>query len=177
MTVRKRLSLKLGKRSGLTVAIRQILGSGCDFSGELDNLIDVAGIKAELIRLRKDWQANRDAIIELDAKLSGNLWNADASDARVVFLREQWQRHAAEVLAYHIAKFPGERPWAFWYFDRPGERPPGVSSCSQEGRLRELEFLIRHDLLSAEEERAIHAADDFRAKALDGAGAIDEETK
>ena len=184
-TNRRRRLQPLRQGNVLTIQIRGISSLGIDHLNELDHLLlDKADVEAQLEYMYHHdggrRRENHHLFEALERRITRNLWYADmtpGADPRIDFLREQWQQHRDAVMEYHVAKFPGTRPWAFWAFDHPGERPPGVGSSSQEGKLRELQFLIRHSLLSTEEEKAIRAEDDFREKVLDGAGALDEEEK
>lgn len=60
-------------------------------------------------------------------------------------LRELWEAHRAEVLAWWIRHHPGTRPSLWWKFDVPEPRPPHESQQA---------YLARLNLLTADERKA-----------------------
>jgi hypothetical protein len=70
-------------------------------------------------------RARSGQVYELDARLrcrllTGHDFDLEDGPARPAGALERlWRVHRAELLAEHIAKRPGTRPWAWWAFDAP----------------------------------------------------------
>jgi hypothetical protein len=147
-----------GGGSRLSPAIREILSEGMDFFGDLSYLEPIP---------KDRW-----------GKIQRNLWvhikgyfrpceydpPSWTPDARLDFLRGEWKKHKTEVLKWHIERWrDGSRPWGWWCFDAVneiGETYPADGEDGDERRkLRAAAVLIRHGLLSREEEFLIKARD------------------
>jgi hypothetical protein len=80
-------------------------------------------------------------------------------------LDKLWKIHGPEVLADYIEKFPTQRPDLWWRHDSPVRRPQleheddGTNfelfdRARKQQRIKEVEILVRHGLLTAAEKRA-----------------------
>lgn len=126
-TNRRRRRVQIRPGSALTAGVRLVLELGDDIVGEFDITGD-----------------------ELDQHL-----------ARL------WKQHRKEVLAGFIVKFPGERPELWWEHDAPEPRPPlgpfesgsfeSYEKARHNRRIKEIAVLVRHGLLTREEQAALEA--------------------
>jgi hypothetical protein len=139
----------------LTPAVREILSGGIDFFEELSHFEPIP---------RDHW-----------GKIQGNLWGYAGKflrseydppeglpDGRLDFLRDEWAKHKAEVLKWHIDRWrDGSRPWAWWMWESPEPCPRHEATDVGDVRWKTqaLAILVRHGLLSREEQKMIHEQD------------------
>jgi hypothetical protein len=119
VTIKKRLSLKPGKRSKLAPEVRQVLSSGIDYFGDLDRLEPIP----------------RDRYGRIERSMRGDD-PTPGRDGRIDFLCAEWALHKDEVMKWHVDKWrDGSRPWAWWAFgDAPEPRHDCAPSASNAGR-------------------------------------------
>ena len=103
----------------------------------------------------RSWRT-REARETLSADLRTRLLTGDSTNSLEVFLlgddelRKAWEENREELLADHVRKSPGTRPWSWWKFDAPeprrrtggkGEVLGGHPSTLQYGLPHEHDFL------------------------------------
>jgi len=103
------------------------------------------------------------AMLELGADMLGFFAGLNEDQVNEE-LEALWQLHRDEVLADFVSRRPGERPEMWWRVDSPEPRPPlrpadGSSEAWAEARkqrrIEEIALLIRHNLLSHEEQAGL----------------------
>lgn len=150
--------------SRLTPEVRLILSSGMDFFDELSRMRPV--------QLDRWGKIQRNLWVFVEACHEPGPYDPPSwlLDARLDFLRSEWAKHKTEVLRWHIDRFrDGSRPFGWWAFgDAPEKYPPFAPASGrsedhfaarEKQRLQAIAVLVRHNLLSEEEQHLIRAAD------------------
>ena len=98
-------------------------------------------------------------------RLSGLFYGQKLSEEEVEKRMDAlWKIHGAAVTRRFIEQFPGQRPRLWWKHDSPEPRPllrpangfaEAWAAARKQQRIEEQALLIRHDLLSVEEQAAI----------------------